>query len=637
MLVLDGTNLNSVLLNTTTGVATPVQTLPVVGPAPRDIYSDVVGNLVFVDQAGTQVQPVSVSAGAGLSSLTSIFGFAGGAIMPMAGHNGRLYVYDDAGGTPGLKRFVFDGLTTFNPVGVTFGTTQTTIKSLLLAPPATLTQFSYALDGAGAPTGAVPGAFGPSAVVNMVQHPNGTFLIIASNLDVETVATAGTGAIGATLDTDVYSTVGGANAMALTPNGQFLYVVTDFGPASTDIDVFSVTAGGVMTFVSSVNVGGGYNVNDLAIDPAGRFLLYPTGSALSNGVEFRPIDPTTGALGAATLIALPGPPGWKFCPEVGGGVARPKGGLVWTWGDRLESVDQSDWARLLRASPRPTPFLAPSFLFPWRAAFAPDRPLRIGRYSADGAVRALLFLYDAGLYEELLGGQDVADRLDMLVEPAYEEAAVGAFLQEPREKPVRFPNLAPDACLFRRLGEQAVATRTDSNPVLALPPSFEDYLGGLTKKQRHELRRKMRRAERLGGPLRFVLDQSAGRIDDFLRLHRLSHPEKERFMDQRMEGFFRALLGGWAEEGRLRLALLEGRGQTLAAMLQVAEGRVLHLYNSGFDPEHRELAPGVVLLGMCLQDAIASRYEEYDLLRGTERYKYDLGGQDRSVWRLDLL
>ncbi len=193
-----------------------------------------------------------------------------------------------------------------------------TIKSLLLAPPATLTQFiyvlasssgdvlGYALDGAGAPTGAVPGAFGPSAVVNMVQHPNGTFLIIASNLDVKTVATAGTGAIGATLDTDVYSTVGGANALALTPNGQFLYVVTDSGPASTDIDVLSVTAAGVMTFVSSVNLGGGYNVSDLAIDPTGQFLFYPTGSVLSNGVEFRPIDPTTGALGAATLIALPG-------------------------------------------------------------------------------------------------------------------------------------------------------------------------------------------------------------------------------------------------------------------------------------------------------------------------------------------
>lgn len=280
--------------------------------------------------------------------------------------------------------------------------------------------------------------------------------------------------------------------------------------------------------------------------------------------------------------------------------------------------------------------MAPSFLLPWTAAFAPDRPLRIGRYTADGAVRALLFLYDAGPYQELLGGQDVADRLDMLVDPAWEEAAIKAFLQAPREKPVRFPNLAPDSCLFRRLGQQAVATQTDSNPVLTLPATFEEYLGQLSKKQRHELRRKMRRAERLGGPLNFVLDSKADRIDDFLRLHRLSHPEKERFMDQRMEGFFRALLRGWAEEGRLRLALLEGRGQALAAMLQVAEGPVLHLYNSGFDPEHRELAPGVVLLGMCLKDAIASKFEEYDLLRGTERYKYDLGGQDRPVWRLDL-
>ncbi len=279
------------------------------------------------------------------------------------------------------------------------------------------------------------------------------------------------------------------------------------------------------------------------------------------------------------------------------------------------------------------------FLAPWAASFAADRPLKVGRYEHNDGVKALVFLYDAGERWELLGGQDVADRLDILVEPGYEEEAVRALLEQSWEKPLRLPNLAPDATLYRwvpRLTERWRKEQTDSNPVLPLPRSFEEYLRGLSKHQRHELRRKMRRAERLGGPLTFVLDKTGARTDDFLRLHRASHPDKHAFMDDRMEGFFRILLSSWAREGTLNLALLEARGQALAAMLQVACGPVLHLYNSGFDPGHRELAPGVVLLGFCLKDAIDRGFGEYDLLRGTERYKYDLGGQDRPVWSLEV-
>lgn len=312
---------------------------------------------------------------------------------------------------------------------------------------------------------------------------------------------------------------------------------------------------------------------------------------------------------------------------------------MWTFDRSLDSVDDKDWTRLLRASRRPTPFLSRSFLAPWAASFAPDRPLKVGKLSLEGEIKALIFLYDAGERWELLGGQDVADRLDMLVEPDFEEVAVRSFLAHSWNKPLRLPNLAPDATLYRwvpQLSERWSKEQTDSNPVLPLPATFEEYLRGLSKHQRHELRRKIRRAERLGGPLTFVLDRTGARVGDFLRLHRLSHPDKHAFMDQRMEGFFRELLGNWAEAGVLNLALLEARGTALAAMLQVSCGPVLHLYNSGFDPAHRELAPGVVLLGLCLQDAIARGFAEYDLLRGTERYKYDLGGQDRPVWRLEV-
>ena len=69
-------------------------------------------------------------------------------------------------------------------------------------------------------------------------------------------------------------------------------------------------------------------------------------------------------------------------------------------------------------------------------------------------------------------------------------------------------------------------------------------------------------------------------------------------------------------------------------MYQIRFAGSIHLYNSGYHPDHAALAPGLVLLGFCLKKACLDGVREFDFLRGTERYKYDLGGVDRPVYRL---
>lgn len=316
LIVMDASNLHSFQFVNATGVTVPVQNLPVPPPVCRDLFSDVLGSRVLIDQQ-SQVAPFAVSGGAGLAALTLITPFTPAAIMPMAASNGRLYVYEDAGATPGIKFYNFDGVTTYNQVGGVFPTTQLTIRELLLAPPATLSQFLYVsgitsgdllgynLNVGGSPTGAVAGAVANPSW--MVQHPSGNFLIVTKGTQVVTVATAANGDIGAQLGAANYSL--GASfptAIAVHPTGAFVYVVTTQGPFTTDIDVFTCSPTGVLAFASTVNVGGGYNVTDVEVNPSGEFLLYPTGSGASDGVEIRPINQTTGALGAATLLAQPG-------------------------------------------------------------------------------------------------------------------------------------------------------------------------------------------------------------------------------------------------------------------------------------------------------------------------------------------
>jgi CelD/BcsL family acetyltransferase involved in cellulose biosynthesis len=120
----------------------------------------------------------------------------------------------------------------------------------------------------------------------------------------------------------------------------------------------------------------------------------------------------------------------------------------------------------------------------------------------------------------------------------------------------------------------------------------------------------------------------------FLRLHRASRTGKARFMDEQMERFFRGALRALVAAGWARLWFLESAGQPVASFLCVEYGPSVGLYNSGFDPAHARLAPGIVLLGHLIRDAIERSVPVFDFLRGEEPYKYAFGPTPRDLLRL---
>ncbi|HEY7527637.1 MAG TPA: GNAT family N-acetyltransferase [Candidatus Deferrimicrobiaceae bacterium] len=322
--------------------------------------------------------------------------------------------------------------------------------------------------------------------------------------------------------------------------------------------------------------------------------------------------------------------------------------------ERLEEVPAEEWDDVLARSRRPSPFLSRRFLFPWAKAFAAGRPLRIARWDREGRAEGFLFLYRRAQDDgwELLGGEQVSDSLDAVVAAGLEGAFWSEFLGSPREMlaegPIRLPSLVegtpslsvlPGVC--RERGIAFAVEEADRSPFIPLPVSFESYLERLGKKERHELRRKLRRAEEAEPRPVFRVTGSADELSrdfpSFLELHRRSHPEKRRFMDDRMAVFFREVADGFLSAGLLRLAFLRGAEGDIAAAFQIETDGALLLYNSGFDPAAgARWSPGMVLLARCIEDAIRTGVREYDFLRGRERYKYDLGGRDRTVYRAVL-
>jgi CelD/BcsL family acetyltransferase involved in cellulose biosynthesis len=58
------------------------------------------------------------------------------------------------------------------------------------------------------------------------------------------------------------------------------------------------------------------------------------------------------------------------------------------------------------------------------------------------------------------------------------------------------------------------------------------------------------------------------------------------------------------------------------------------LYNSGFDPAHASLAPGIVLLAHVIRDAIDRALPMFDFLRGEEPYKYAFGPTPEELFNV---
>ena len=173
-------------------------------------------------------------------------------------------------------------------------------------------------------------------------------------------------------------------------------------------------------------------------------------------------------------------------------------------------------------------------------------------------------------------------------------------------------------------------------PRIALNGDFDEYLSRIEKKQRHEIRRKMRRAAESELNVRFVLvDQSTDiepELNTFFDLM-VHDPSKANFLHPAMREQMTAFLHAAHKDGCLWLAFLEIDGVKTAASLNFDYNGKLWGYNSGVSRAHMDLSPGWVLLAHTIQWCCENNRHEFDFMRGDEDYKYRFGGVNRFVMR----
>jgi CelD/BcsL family acetyltransferase involved in cellulose biosynthesis len=191
----------------------------------------------------------------------------------------------------------------------------------------------------------------------------------------------------------------------------------------------------------------------------------------------------------------------------------------------------------------------------------------------------------------------------------------------------------------QKLGWNITKERIQPAPYILIPHSWNEYLNGIKKKQRHEIRRKLKRAENHDTPVSWYFVQDEDSLDEeikaFLDLMALDNQKEEFLTDimrkQMGEAIHTAFNAGW-----LQLSFLMIGEEKAAAYLYFDYANKLWVYNSAINFDFYDLSPGWVLLAYLIQWAIENGREVLDFMRGDEVYKYRFGGIDRYVMRVQI-
>jgi CelD/BcsL family acetyltransferase involved in cellulose biosynthesis len=310
----------------------------------------------------------------------------------------------------------------------------------------------------------------------------------------------------------------------------------------------------------------------------------------------------------------------------------------------------AEWSGLLAQSANPIPFATPQWQRVWLRHFQGERTLRVLSMRDGERLVGVAPLLVEGERAEFVGHYSICDYMDAVVAPGYENEFFSRVLEQLARDGVTSLDLrgvrqwsSTLDCVCEcgaGIGFSVQREEEALSPSVELAGDWESYLGQLSKKDRHELRRKLRRLMSAGGvELRVVTapDEASEKLDTLFHLMRISSHHKEEFLDRPgMEAFFREMTRTMAEAAMLRFYFLTFDGQPVASVLNFDLGGVLYMYNSGYDPEYAHYAVGLMSKALLVKDAIENGRSCVDFLRGDESYKYDLGGKDQQVYRLVL-
>jgi CelD/BcsL family acetyltransferase involved in cellulose biosynthesis len=315
----------------------------------------------------------------------------------------------------------------------------------------------------------------------------------------------------------------------------------------------------------------------------------------------------------------------------------------------LAEVPAGEWERLLATNPTASAFSNRAVHEAWWIGYGAEATdVSLAVYDAAGALCAYLPLmlrpdgvrylgatyhidYATVLID--LTSAESAGAVDALVTHLYADTSVLDLRR------LRRADRAHEMLMSALAANSArTATTTIEEPAPSIDltniTTFDEHLERIDKKDRHEIRRKVRRGEGAG----VTISSKQHAVDDlaeFIKLHRARWGHHGLFTEDekgaRDETFMRELFAR-APEGLISIIVARNlEFGAFAAGLFLRDATGIRYWNAGGELAARALSPGILLFAHGLQMAISERKQTFDFLRGNESYKYEVGATDVDV------
>ena len=294
-------------------------------------------------------------------------------------------------------------------------------------------------------------------------------------------------------------------------------------------------------------------------------------------------------------------------------------------------------------------FVLPIWVKAWWSSFGQDEDLYLISVRQAQRIIGIAPLLRKNQSARLIGDHNVCDNLDFIVAPAQSAEFYSTLIDQLRQDGITRLDLGlirPDSSAYTGLLPEAdkMDCRIRCEPAaisyeLELPGSWRAYLDSLSGKERHEIRRKIRRLDSAGRVNYRTVDDPAPApeaMETFLQLFKMNRPDKAAFMSNQMDAFFMDLAVNLAAHGLLKLHFLELDNKPIAAALCFDYQSTRYLYNNGYDSGYSALSVGLLSKVFSIKEALASEIKTYDFLNGSEPYKGRLGGRPVTLYQCRL-
>ena len=319
----------------------------------------------------------------------------------------------------------------------------------------------------------------------------------------------------------------------------------------------------------------------------------------------------------------------------------------------LEKLKE-DWNALLSGSEINTIFLTYEWFYTWWDCFSGDSDLEILLYyDQKNRLKGIAPFKRKKGHISFLANHQVSDYCDFIAEKKNKELffrEIFTFIEKfifPLEKieliniPSESETIPIMSSVALEYGFSVSTSVSELVPILKLPDSVDKYLSDFGRKKRHELRRKMKRIEKLPG---LSLKKIQGYVEirdcilSFIQLHEKSDSDKDLFWKEKnMRTFFKQIARLFSKNEWIELLLLFQHERLMAGLLAFDYHNTIYLYNTAYSNDYAWYSPGIYLFYEMVTSAIKEKKEKVDFLRGRENYKYFFQAKESKIHNLIII